>query len=154
MGEEGQFLDLCKTGDISRLVNFMRTAPESVLEATDEMQARSGLHFAVENGHHAMVTHLLGKGAKVDARDRLLRTPLHLACLGGHGTIAELLLGRSADPFERDSAGRTSLHYAVCTASVIAALQLIQLLSANSRDVLHMKDHTGRTPLHYAIFNQ
>ena len=101
-----------------------------------------------------MVEFLLNKGAKVDGRDKLLRTPLHLACLGGHSVIAKLLLEFNADPFERDTSGHTSMHYACCTGSVIAAIELMAVLTSKGQDLVHMKDHTGRTPLHYAIYNQ
>jgi ankyrin repeat protein len=77
-----------------------------------------------------MVEFLLNKGAKVDSRDKLLRTPLHLACLGGHSVIAKLLLEFNADPFERDTSGRTSMHYACCTGSVIAAIELMAVLTS------------------------
>jgi ankyrin repeat protein len=100
-----------------------------------------------------MVEFLLNKGAKVDARDRLLRTPLHNACHGGHPVIAKLLMEFNADPYERDTSGRTCLHYACCTGSVIAAIELMAVLTTRGMDLVHMKDHTGRTPLHYSVFN-
>lgn len=101
-----------------------------------------------------MVEFLINKGAKIDTRDKGLRTPLHLACLGGHSVIGKLLLEYNADPYERDTSGRTSMHYACCTGSVIAAIELMSILVRKNTDLVHMKDHTGRTPLHYAIFNQ
>lgn len=155
-GEEGLFFDLCKAGSthIEQLVQFLRDKKDSnILEATDENHGRTGLHFAVEAGSWEIVHNLLLRGAKVDARDKLLRTPLHFACLGGHSTISSLLLEYNADPFERDAAGRTSLHCAVCTGSIVSALEIMAILTKSSSDLVHMKDHSGRTPLHYSVFN-
>ena len=77
-----------------------------------------------------MLEFLLNKCAKVDSRDRLLRTPLHVACLGGHSVIAKLLLEFNADPYERDTSGRTSMHYACCTGSVVSAIELMAVLTS------------------------
>ena len=49
-----------------------------------------------------MVEYLILKGAKVDARDKLLKTPLHIACLKGYAEIARCLIDNKADPYERD----------------------------------------------------
>lgn len=152
----GTFFDLCKTGDIDRVVKFFRSqnvSVQEILDTNDTTQGKSGLHYATETGQTQMVEYLLNKGSKVDTRDRMLRTPLHLSCLGGNSVIAKMLLEFKADPFERDSSGRTSMHYACCTGSVVAALELVTVLCQQHTDLVHMKDHTGRTPLHYAIFN-
>jgi ankyrin repeat protein len=95
------------------------------------------------------VAYLIGKGAAVDARDRLLKTPLHMACAAGHTAVTKILLENNADAFEKDSSGRTALHYAACSS---APEQLILL--GNDPDLIHMKDHAGRTALHYAVFNE
>lgn len=99
-----------------------------------------------------VVEYLLKKGARVDARDKLLRTPLHAACLKGHSVIAYHLIEFKCDTFERDISGRTAMHFAVCCGAIEASLSLITILSRDSMDLVHMTDHTGRTPLHYAVF--
>lgn len=65
-----------------------------------------------------MVELLVAKGASIDGRDRLLKTPLHLACHGGHTHVVKYLLEHNADPIEKDVSGRTALHYATCSANV------------------------------------
>jgi len=73
-----------RTGDMDRTIRYMRDQPgkaEEILAQTEKKSGRTALHFAVEGGHTTMVEYLLNKGALVDARDKLLRTPLHISCL-------------------------------------------------------------------------
>ena len=52
----------------------------------------------------AFATILLEKGARLDARDDLLKsTPLGWACRWGHIELVNLLLARGADPVEADA---------------------------------------------------
>ena len=50
-GEVGTFFDLCKTGDIDRVVKFFRSQnvpAQEILDSTDSTQGKSGLHYATE----------------------------------------------------------------------------------------------------------
>jgi ankyrin repeat protein len=52
----------------------------------------------------AFATILLDKGARLDARDDLLKsTPLGWACRWGRVELVDLLLARGADPVEADA---------------------------------------------------
>ena len=88
-----------------------------MLAEVDQTNKKTGLHFAVENCHPQLVEYLINKGAKVDARDKMLKTPLHIASLKGYSILVRLLVENKADPFERDFQGRHSLHFACCSAS-------------------------------------
>ena len=47
----GTFFDLCKTGDIDRVVKFFRAQnvpTQEILDSTDTTQGKSGLHYATE----------------------------------------------------------------------------------------------------------
>lgn len=120
-----------------------------MLDAAERTSKKSALHVAAAEGHTQMCEFLLGKGARVDARDKLLRTPLHLACQAGNSTVVKLLLENNADPFDKDSSGRTAMHYATCS----SAVEQLTILTEHGNDLIHVKDHAGRTPLHYAVFN-
>ena len=100
-----------------------------------------------------MVEYLINKGAKVDARDKQLKTPIHIACLKGYSNLVRYLISQKSDPFERDVQGRTCMHFACCSATQNSFHEIITILSSESTDLVHMPDHSGRTPLHYAIFN-
>ena len=60
------------------------------------------MHYAVEECHPQLVEFLINKGAKVDARDKMLKTPIQIACLKGYSMIVRLLIENKADPYERD----------------------------------------------------
>ena len=86
MGEVGVWFDLCKTGDMKRIMPYLQQFRADEAEMTrlvnevDSTHRKSGLHFAVEECHPHLVEFLLLKNAKVDARDKMLKTPLHIAC--------------------------------------------------------------------------
>ena len=104
MGDLGAFFELCKNGDCGRVLQFLkqwRGHEDQVLSEVDA-QNKSGLHYAVEECHPQLVEYLINKGAKVDARDKMLKTPLHIACLKGYSIIVRLLIQNKADPYERD----------------------------------------------------
>jgi hypothetical protein len=115
------FFQMVKDGDISRVVEFIRQSsykPDEILDAVEPNSKKSPLHLASGEGQVQMVEFLLHKGARVDARDKLLRTPLHLATQAGHAVIVKLLLDNNADPNDKDSSGRTAMHYACCSTCV------------------------------------
>jgi ankyrin repeat protein len=67
----------------------------------------TGLHLAAEWGYGEIVELLLRNGAKVDAVDRLGKTPLLWAVANGHEEIARLLLAAKADPNWHDPSGNS-----------------------------------------------
>ena len=71
-----------------------------------------GRHFimACQNGHEAIVSLLLEKGADVNAKNNDGWTPLHWASENGHEAIVSLLLEKGADVNAKDNDGETPLH--------------------------------------------
>ena len=124
LGYMSNFFDLCKRGDTGGILKFFREKykpDQEILEEIDPTNNKTGLHYAVEEGQVQVIEYLLKKGARVDSRDKLLRTPLHLACLKGHSVAAYHLVQAKCDTFERDISGRTAMHFAVCCGAVEAA---------------------------------
>ena len=95
-----------------------------------------------------LVEFFLNKGANIEARDKLLKTPLHYGCENGNHMVVKMLMDNGADPFDRDNCGRTALHYAVYSGKT----EIMALLTQHTTDIIHMKDHAGRTALHHAVF--
>ena len=76
LGDRGAFFDLCKAGDCGGVMAFLKSLrdPKYVQLTLDSVDNhnKSGLHHAVDNDHITLVQYLLNKGAKIDARDKLL----------------------------------------------------------------------------------
>jgi ankyrin repeat protein len=49
-----------------------------------------------QNGYAEVVKALLEKGADVQAKNNVGKTPLHLACMNGHHDIAAMLRAKGA----------------------------------------------------------
>ncbi|RKL09689.1 hypothetical protein BFJ70_g16644 [Fusarium oxysporum] len=103
---------------------------------------------AENTGRVAVVQQLLEKGADVEAKDNLGRTPLSWAAEMGHeGVVALLLATEGIDANSKDDSGQTPLSWAAEKGheGVIALLLATKGIDANS------KDDSGQTPLFYAL---
>lgn len=100
---------------------------------------------------------LLGRRARVNAKNSEGRTPLHAAAVGAHLWPLLLLLERGANLHAKDSGLNTALHLA-CSASAAAsaaagsaasALPCVRVLLENGADP-SAANTAGDTPLHLA----
>lgn len=82
-----------------------------------------------------VVQMLVAKGARVQAKDRLLMTALHYAASKGASRIAAFLVSKGADINAKTNADMTPLHYAVGYAPMGPdAVQTVRLLLAKGAD--------------------
>ncbi|KAH6603651.1 hypothetical protein Trco_008426 [Trichoderma cornu-damae] len=70
------------------------------------------LHLAARGGYIGIIGLLVGRGARLDAKDTCGRTALHYAAEAGHLEAVSVLLSVGANPFLVDSDGCNSLHVA------------------------------------------
>jgi ankyrin repeat protein len=87
----------------------LQTVPNAA-SAQDE-SGWTPLHWASRTNRLPSILALLEHGAKIEARDRLGRTPLWLACLNGHREAAETLLDYKADIHAKEDSGFGLLDY-------------------------------------------
>jgi ankyrin repeat protein len=110
--------------------------------AVDEpdVEGRTALSFAAEDGALETVRYLVADGAAVDRADRARRPPLFHAALGDHADVVAFLLDRGADPNPRDKFGDTPL-IAACAKGNVATAALLLARGADPS----LRDQEGRT---------
>jgi ankyrin repeat protein len=89
------------------------------------------LWYAADHGHKEVAELLIAKGADVNARDDVGRTPLHIAAIYGYKEIAELLIAKGADVNAKIEGGGTPLHIA----AHLGHKEVAELLIAKGADV-------------------
>ncbi|KAK6347945.1 hypothetical protein TWF718_005765 [Orbilia javanica] len=116
----------CGLGDVVRTQLNSRLVYELGINVTDGKYERSALSWAAERGYDDIVTEILKvprwraipsvfkREAKVNARDRYMRTPLTYAVWGGHISVIKALVKAGARADLRDDTEGTPLSYAIC----------------------------------------
>lgn len=102
----------------------------------------TALHLAAKEGHCAIVSALIDKGADLK---RYGGTALLGTVSKGHVETAQLLLANGVDANPMDRYGKTALMYAAANGSIA----MMKALLAGGADV-NAKYHQGRTPLSFA----
>ncbi len=112
----------------------------SFLESNDNIQ--QAFYSAIRNGQKKAAELLMVRGANIESRDFLGRTPMHIAALCGHEKIIRLLARHNANIQACDYDDRTPLHLAVRGNHITSIETLISAgASANIQDI------TGKTAL-------
>lgn len=83
------------------------------------------LHEAAIKGNPDIISALLSRGAKVNARDRLKQTPLTHAIIEGHVLVARKLLAVNSEVNIPDSRGCVPLHHAALTGNPTVVTMLL-----------------------------
>lgn len=154
---KGLWLKFCHQETIKPDETVPQIPPEGV-DVKDKEEGRSGLHWAVSEGHLPMVKYLLSIGASPDVADNLGWTPLMSASSMGRQDIVAILL-EALKPKEREEgeeegkssfnidqknkSGCTALHYAASKGHASIIVMLLKE-GASPRE----KDTRGNTPLH------
>uniref|UniRef100_A0A670I346 Uncharacterized protein n=1 Tax=Podarcis muralis TaxID=64176 RepID=A0A670I346_PODMU len=137
-----------------QLYNNMRSYVSNVNERIENdinavnSEDETLLHIAAAHGHTEIIDYLIGRGAKLEVKDKKGRTPLHRAAERGHGEAVKMLLQLGANMYTLDQEGKkllTPLHVASYKGHVEVAQKLLRR-KAN----VNVKDKQAKTALHLA----
>lgn len=149
--------DVTMTDAYGRTALFVPSSASKVDALLDagcrlDHRARGGLtplHGAMDTYLNDGIPRMIERGANVNARDDLQRTPL---CF----SLDKRLLGHGADINARDMYGQTPVHYYACRQGafgigVTDACSLATTVAAapNMKPDVNAQDVHGRTPLHW-----
>eukprot|EP01119_Soliformovum_irregulare_P007099 TRINITY_DN19500_c0_g1_i1.p1 TRINITY_DN19500_c0_g1~~TRINITY_DN19500_c0_g1_i1.p1 ORF type:complete len:127 (+),score=40.14 TRINITY_DN19500_c0_g1_i1:66-446(+) len=98
----------CKTGDlvsVKRMIEKEKMDPNFVETG---VQKRTPLHWAADFGKEEVITYLVSKGAKVNAKDAYGITPLLAATYESHAAAVKALLAAKADTSITGPDGKTA----------------------------------------------
>jgi ankyrin repeat protein len=116
------------------------------VKAPIEATGATPLYIAAKEGHVAVMTVLLDKGAAIDAKADDAGTPLTISALNGHAGAVELLLDRGAAVEGFSKGGATAL----VLAGQSGHASIVQMLLKKGAAV-DAKDDDGFTPLARAV---
>uniref|UniRef100_A0A670I2Z0 Uncharacterized protein n=1 Tax=Podarcis muralis TaxID=64176 RepID=A0A670I2Z0_PODMU len=122
------------------------------------------LHIAAAHGHTEIIDYLIGRGAKLEVKDKKGRTPLHRAAERGHGEAVKMLLQLGANMYTLDQEGKSPLHLAHQNHHTHVLKSILKeevRRHKNQHNFLHMAtalgyavsrgfEKTKKTPLHLA----
>lgn len=114
----------------------------------------TALHWAAAGGHAGAVRMLVGRGARVEARDDHGATPFHWAAFCGNAEAAEWLLRSGADINAVCKDGNTALHLALHDNDEAHDAVVKLLLERTSGPDLDAQNNAGATPLRWPVFSQ
>nr|XP_034977273.1 ankyrin-3-like [Zootoca vivipara] len=100
--------DSVAKGNLSYLEKILKENDINAVNSEDETL----LHIAAAHGHIEIIDYLIGKGAKLEVKDKKGRTPLHRAAERGHGEAVKMLLQSGANMYTLDQEGKSPLHLA------------------------------------------
>lgn len=146
------------------IVKYLGSQQTCNTEAKDD-QEQTALHYSCRFGHINIVGFLISElKCDIEAKDRERRTPLHLACKFRHCNIVKyLLLEKLCNPNAEDNKKMTPLHY-TCTycphdtilridVDLVCSIKLTEVLLADPRCNVNIKNDNGDTALHLACKN-
>ena len=114
-------IQAARNGDVNGVNNALAAGAD--VNAVDDDEGDTPLHFASDNGHEAVVGALLAAEADVNAVNEYPgNTPLHNASRYGHEAVVDALLAAGADVNAVNEEGNTPLDVAI-TDGVRAMIQ-------------------------------
>ncbi|MEZ0224855.1 MAG: ankyrin repeat domain-containing protein [Alphaproteobacteria bacterium] len=128
-----QFMNSAWDGDVEALDAFLDKYPDAIEITKGEPIGWTALMWAARSGNKDSIELLLGRGAKIEARDGDGMTPLMLAGHAGNISAVQQLLDRGADPLAVDTKGRTAAGCARAEMKEVTAMILDDAIAAKQQ---------------------
>ena len=122
-------------------------AAEGALLLHKDRTGKLGAHYAVMNGHFALVRLLLEKGVDVNSADSSDNTLLHYAAAYGQASVAELLMAAGAERNSLNMWKLSPLFISMLKSHLLCA----ELLLTGGHVDVNQRDSEGRTLLMHAV---
>lgn len=103
-----KFMNDAWDGDVDDINAFLDKYPDATEITKGEPIGWTALMWSARNGKTESISVLVGRGAKVDARDGEGQTPLMMAAHRGYMSVVGLLIEKGADILAVDGKGRTA----------------------------------------------
>ncbi|MBD0391596.1 ankyrin repeat domain-containing protein [Wolbachia endosymbiont of Pentalonia nigronervosa] len=117
------------------------------VNAVEDINKETALHFAARCGHKEAVEFLLTAGANVNAKNKDNETPLYYASKHYYVEVANILLEKGADASIVSTYGYTPLHFW----SFRGDVDMVKAVLAAGADTnISAKNKYNETPLHWA----
>lgn len=139
---EEQLTDAINAKQLSKVVRLLNTNADP---NHPDSRGNTAVHTAAAVGHLEILNEVLGKMARVNAKNGLWQTGLHKACVGGKYDCAKALVKRGADVDAVTQLGQTALMFAALGTGTIYTEIVIILMDAKANPNVRRRD--GRTAL-------
>ena len=93
---------------------------------------------------------MIQRGAEIDHRSNIGRSPLHSAAQNGHLEVCKLLIEKLTEKNTTENEGWTPLHMAANYGQV----EVCKLIASHIGAKIDYRNNIGRSPLHSAAQNQ
>ncbi|KAM4630901.1 histone-lysine N-methyltransferase EHMT2 [Polymixia lowei] len=140
-----QLYPATKQGEVQRVLLMLMEGIDPTYQP-DSQNRRSALHAAAQRGLLEVCYMLVQAGAKVDARDKALRSPLLEAIINNHVEVTRYLVQSGASVYHAEDDGYTGLHHA----AKLGNLDIVNLLLETGQVDINAQDSGGWTPIIWA----
>ena len=152
----------CISGELEDIQSLLNELKNKKIDINvQDVNKKTGLHYAVENNQESAVKYLLENNANANLSHFHNCTPLHISSQRGYIPITELLLSNGAKTDLRDNDGDTPLLCCAFGGNVEIAKMLLQkdpsaILSINSKkdSVLHYSAEAGHLDMTRFLLSQ
>lgn len=135
-------------GDLASVQLLLELGANSNAISDDPCNKIAPLHLVPEIHCERMIKLLFDRGADLEARDYIGRTPLYVSCQSGFFENVRLLMEMGANMWVKDDSGGTLLHAAVDSGSEA----MVQLFLHKGLD-FQAKNNAGETLLHQVAWS-